>query len=34
MKINHVAIYVNDLEKTKEFYTIYFQARANQKDHN
>jgi glyoxalase family protein len=34
MKINHVAIYVNDLEKTKEFYTKYFQARANQKYHN
>lgn len=34
MKINHVAIYVNDLEKTKEFYTKYFQARSNQKYHN
>ena len=34
MRINHVAIYVNDLEKTKEFYTKYFQARSNQKYHN
>ncbi len=34
MRINHVAIYVNDLEKAKEFYTKYFQARANQKYHN
>jgi len=34
MKINHVAIYVNDLEKAKEFYTKYFKARANQKYHN
>ncbi len=34
MKINHVAIYVNDLEKTNEFYTKYFQAKANQKYHN
>ena len=34
MRINHVAIYVNDLEKTKEFYTKYFQAKANQKYHN
>ena len=34
MKINHVAIYVNDLEKTKEFYTKYFQAKANPNYHN
>ena len=34
MKINHVAIYVNNLEKTKEFYTKYFQAKSNQKYHN
>ena len=27
MKINHVAIYVKDLEKTKEFYEKYFEAR-------
>ena len=31
MKINHVAIYVNNLEKTKEFYVKYFQAKANEK---
>ena len=34
MKINHVAIYVNNLEKTKEFYVKYFQANANEKYHN
>ena len=34
MKINHVAIYVNNLEKTKEFYVKYFQAKANEKYHN
>ena len=27
MKINHVAIYVKDLEKTREFYEKYFEAR-------
>ena len=31
MKIDHVAIYVNNLEKTKEFYVKYFQAKANEK---
>ena len=34
MKINHVAIYVKDLEKTREFYEKYFEARANEKYHN
>ena len=34
MKIDHVAIYVNNLEKTKEFYVKYFQAKANEKYHN
>ena len=34
MKINHVAIYIKDLEKTREFYEKYFEARANEKYHN
>ena len=34
MKIDHVAIYVNNLEKTKEFYVKYFQAKTNEKYHN
>jgi len=29
MKIEHVAMYVNDLEKTKEFFTNYFYGKAN-----
>nr|WP_314463606.1 VOC family protein [uncultured Clostridium sp.] len=28
MKIEHVAMYVNDLEKAKEFFTIYFNGKA------
>lgn len=31
MKINHVAMYVNDLEKSKEFYVRYFGAKSNEK---
>ena len=34
MKINHLAIYVKDLEKTREFYEKYFEAKANEKYHN
>lgn len=34
MKINHIALYVKDLEGTKEFYKKYFGARENQKYHN
>ena len=34
MKINHVAIYVKNLEKTREFYEKYFEARANEKYYN
>ena len=29
MKINHVALYVKDLEKSREFYEKYFNAKAN-----
>ena len=31
MKIEHIAIWVNDLEKMKDFYCTYFQGTANQK---
>lgn len=34
MKINHIAIYVNDLEKAKHFYQKYFSATANEIYHN
>ena len=29
MRIEHIAMYVNDLEKTKEFFIQYFHAKAN-----
>ena len=34
MRINHVAIWVHDLEKMKTFYEKYFQATAGEKYHN
>ncbi len=34
MKIEHVAMYVKDLEKAKEFFIKYFNAKANDKYHN
>ncbi|MBP1043187.1 VOC family protein [Vagococcus sp. BWB3-3] len=34
MKLEHSAIYVNDLEEMKEFYVTYFAAIPNQKYHN
>ncbi|MCP1110931.1 lactoylglutathione lyase [Lachnospiraceae bacterium PF1-21] len=34
MKIEHIAMYVEDLEKTKEFFIKYFQATANDGYHN
>ena len=34
MKINHVAIYVKDLEKTKEFFIKYLGAKSNNIYHN
>ncbi|MDO4454360.1 MAG: VOC family protein [Eubacteriales bacterium] len=34
MKIEHIAMYVNDLEKAKEFFVKYFKAAANQEYHN
>lgn len=34
MKIEHLAMYVNDLEKTKEFFIKFFGAEANDMYHN
>ncbi len=34
MKIEHIAVYVNDLETTKQFYTKYFNAKNNEMYHN
>lgn len=34
MKIEHIAMYVNDLEKTKTFFETYFDAKSNEGYHN
>lgn len=34
MKIEHVAIWVSDLEKMKTFYTTYFNGKANERYEN
>lgn len=34
MKIEHIAVYVKDLEATKKFYTDFFGATASEKYHN
>lgn len=34
MKINHIALYTEDLDRMKEFYERYFHAKANQMYHN
>lgn len=34
MKIEHIAMYVNDLEKTKEFFIKYLGAKSNEIYHN
>lgn len=34
MKIEHVALYVSDLEQAREFFTKYFNAQANKLYHN
>ncbi len=34
MKIEHLAIWVQDLERMKSFYTQYFDAQSGQKYHN
>lgn len=34
MRIEHIAMYVNDLEKTKKFFEKYFDAKSNELYHN
>lgn len=34
MKIEHIAMYVNDLEKAKTFFETYFEAFSNEMYHN
>ena len=34
MRINHIAVYVCDLEKTKKFYETYFDGKSNEEYHN
>ncbi len=34
MKIEHMALYVNDLEAAKNFFTTYFEGKANEGYHN
>jgi len=34
MELNHIALYVNNLEKMKLFYEKYFNAKANKMYHN
>lgn len=34
MKIEHIAMYVNDLERTKDFFEKYFAAKSNSGYHN
>lgn len=34
MNIEHIALYVNDLEKTKDFFVKYFNAKFSEKYHN
>ncbi|HLT87538.1 MAG TPA: VOC family protein [Sphingobacterium sp.] len=34
MKIEHIAIWVNDLEKMKQFYQNYFDGKPNSRYHN
>ena len=34
MKIEHIALYVNDLEKARDFFETYFEARSDEGYHN
>lgn len=34
MRIEHIAMYVTDLEKTRDFFVKYFDARSNEGYHN
>ena len=34
MKIEHIALYVNELERARDFFVKYFGARSNEEYHN
>ncbi len=34
MKIGHIALYVNDLEKARDFFVTYFSAESSEQYHN
>ena len=34
MRIEHIAMYVNDIEKTRDFFIKYFNAKSNDGYHN
>ena len=34
MRIEHIAMYVNDLEKARDFFITYFDAKSNEGYHN
>lgn len=34
MRIEHVAVYVSDLEKTREFFETYFDGKSGERYHN
>ena len=34
MRINHIAMYVNDLEAARDFFVRYFEAKSSDKYHN
>lgn len=34
MRINHIALYTNELDKMKQFYETYFGAKSNEGYHN
>ena len=34
MKIEHIAMYINDLEKAKDFFAKYFEAKSNEEYRN
>lgn len=34
MRVEHIAMYVNDLEKARDFFVKYFHAKSNDGYHN
>lgn len=34
MRVEHIAMYVNDIEKARDFFVKYFQAKSNDGYHN